>query len=385
MWVQEMTWNWTVKGDSLGTPTESAVKASWPDYNSAYLTKKLANDVSADASAYTGIPRLDEVQRGVYLTEAIKGYEGEAEACLKAEFEQWLQGIHPENLAARNDNEGTGLGQSYYRNGKADEDGGPRRRHVYEGDVATEIKDDKNGTTGWQATRWGTKQLTNLEGVREFLREGKIARDNAERDMNILAERGPQDLNEAWMYFKHWVKRRPVSSCDVKGPPGWQNEERVNRDGKLQEMGRYTDAKALTKWKVDRVNGTGPRLSLMAPPGLGIDGNGEIINPTIPIMPGESINSAEPEASIQLPTPTTKPVDEWPMTTDLMTTTPAIQSSRKDISGITREMNFATGAIDRARTVRFSSDPVRVTRFESPNRRFDVSRMNLDDPPGPAY
>ena len=29
--------------------------------------------------------------------------------------------------------------------------------------------------------------------------------------MNLLAEHGPQNIEEAWMYFKHWVKGRPVS------------------------------------------------------------------------------------------------------------------------------------------------------------------------------
>ena len=32
----------------------------------------------------------------MYLQESIKGYEEEAEACLKQEFEEWLQGTHPE-------------------------------------------------------------------------------------------------------------------------------------------------------------------------------------------------------------------------------------------------------------------------------------------------
>lgn len=236
-----MTWGWTVKGDSLGTPAESAVKASWPDYNAEYLQKKLEKGNRRYDGRYGPGPpaaALDDIQRGVYLTEAIKGYEGEAEACLKAEFEQWLQGIHPENALAEDKDPA-----SYYRNDLADSDGGPRRRHVYDGAVSTEMRDNGQYGTGWQATRWGTKQLTNLEGVRDFLRAGKIAKDNAERDMNILAERGPQDLNEAWMYFKHWVKRRPVSTCDEKGPPGYNSG-------------------ALTALGVERINGTGPTLSL---------------------------------------------------------------------------------------------------------------------------
>ena len=222
-----MTWGWTVKGDNLGTPAESAVKASWPDYNAEYLKKKLT---SRDRRYNPGA--LDDTQRGVYLQETIKGYEGEAEACLKAEFEDWLQGTHAENVAAEN-------GGGYYFNNDADTDGGPRRRHVYEGAVSTEMQDDPNIGTGWRATRWGTKQLTNLDGVRDYLRAGKVAQDNAERDMNLLAERGPQDLNEAWMYFKHWVKRRPVSTCDEKGPPGSNFDK-------------------LTRYGVDRMNGTGP-------------------------------------------------------------------------------------------------------------------------------
>ena len=246
-----MTWGWTVKGDSLGTPAESAVKASWPDYNAEYLQKKLEQGDRRYNGRYGPGPlgsagsALDDTQRGVYLTEAIKGYEGEAEACLKAEFEQWLQGIHPENALAE-DNEPA----SYYRNDLAESDGGPKRRHVYDGAVSTEMRDYGQYGTGWQATRWGTKQLTNLEGVRDFLRAGKIAKDNAERDMNILAERGPQDLNEAWMYFKHWVKRRPVSTCDEKGPPGY-------------------NSKALTALGVERINGTGPTLSLARSTGAG--------------------------------------------------------------------------------------------------------------------
>ena len=199
-----------MKGDNLGTPAESAVKATWPDYNAQYLKKKLAGkERRFDTSSFG--PRGD-VEKQVYLQETLKGYEGEAEACLKAEFDQWLQGYHEENNKAdRGDSESffvnnDGLGE------------GPKRRHVFEGEVSAQMADNKgNGHTGWQATRWGTKPLTHLAGVRDYLREGKIRQDNAERDMNLLAERGPQDLDEAWMYFKHWVKKRPVVTCADKG------------------------------------------------------------------------------------------------------------------------------------------------------------------------
>lgn len=77
-----MTWGWAVKGDNLGTPAESAVKATWPDYNAQYLNNKL---LDAERRFDPG-PLSDgkhDVEKHVYLQETIKGYEGEAEACLK--------------------------------------------------------------------------------------------------------------------------------------------------------------------------------------------------------------------------------------------------------------------------------------------------------------
>ena len=237
-----MTWGWAVKGDNLGTPSESAIKATWPDYNAEYLKGKLQqNERRFNSDSLTSEENgLTDVMKHVYLQEAVKGYEGDAEACLKHEFDQWLQGTHSENYDAEN-----GLPESYYNNTYGDP--GPKRRHVFEGEVSAQMADD----TGWQATRWGTKPLTHLAGVREYLREGKIKQDNAERDMNLLAEYGPQDLNEAWMYFKHWVKKRPVVVCDDKavhnkafdvdnalvsdrmngiGPSNWMSSDDRNRN-----------------------------------------------------------------------------------------------------------------------------------------------------------
>lgn len=202
-----------MKGDNLGTPAESAVKATWPDYNAQYLKEKLVKKQRRfDTTTLVDQQSLDDIEKQVYLQETLKGYEGEAEACLKAEFDQWLQGHHEENNLAEK-------GKGFYVNNDGVGEG-PKRRHVFEGEVSTEMADNKGGGlghTGWQATRWGTKPLTHLAGVRDYLREGKIRQDNAERDMNLLAERGPQDLDEAWMYFKHWVKKRPVVTCADKG------------------------------------------------------------------------------------------------------------------------------------------------------------------------
>ena len=113
-----MTWGWAVKGDNLGTPAESAVKASWPDYNARYLNNKL---LVAERRFDPG--QLGDVEKHVYLQESVKGYEAEAEACLKSEFEEWLQGTHPANIEAER-------GNGHYVNDNGDF--GPKRRHVYD-------------------------------------------------------------------------------------------------------------------------------------------------------------------------------------------------------------------------------------------------------------
>ena len=105
-----MTWGWAVKGDNLGTPAESAVKATWPDYNAQYLKNQLDEKRRRFDTSSFG-PR-DDVEKQVYLQETLKGYEGEAEACLKAEFDQWLQGHHEENNLAEN-------GAGFYVNNEA--------------------------------------------------------------------------------------------------------------------------------------------------------------------------------------------------------------------------------------------------------------------------
>ena len=146
-----MTWGWSVKGDSLGTPAESAVKAAWPDYNADYLRSKLAvKDRRFDPG------NLGDVEKHIFLSEQVEGHKAEAEACLKREFEQWLQGTHEANISAE-----MGLDSSFYVNDDAS--GGPKRRHVYDGAVSYEMQDNQgNGHTGWRATRWGTKQLLSL-------------------------------------------------------------------------------------------------------------------------------------------------------------------------------------------------------------------------------
>ena len=184
-----MPWGWTPRaasvdnGGAIGTPAEARQTTTWPTYEAQYLH----NALKGDRGKYSH--ELPSQRDAIYLDKVTDNYKEEAEDALKAEFDLWLQGRHPQH----ND-----LTNNTYEN----EPHKPTRKHVY-GPEAGTVRDD------WNHTDWGQKQLTHLPGVREYLRGQALRANSADVQMNLLAEHGPQDIEEAWMYFKHWVKGRP--------------------------------------------------------------------------------------------------------------------------------------------------------------------------------
>ena len=174
-------------GGPIGSMHEAKTVASYPNYDAAYLAKRLGarNPSALEHNRYrTGGQFTTAQNELVYLQNATKGYEAEAEECLKKEFKDWLTGVHEDNYDPQT-----------YDNTK----GGAIRRDM-----------SGNQLDGWKPTWWGPHQLTYLPGVREYLREQAILADKNSLDMNKLAHLGPQNVEEAWAYFKHWVKGRPV-------------------------------------------------------------------------------------------------------------------------------------------------------------------------------
>ena len=185
-------------GGPIGSMREAKKVESYPNYDAAYLAKRLGarnptvlerNRYNAPAANFAN--QTDEL---VYLQNATKGYEAEAEECLKKEFKDWLTGRHMDNVFPQ----------------------------AYDNSRGGAIRRDMHGQQldGWKPTWWGPHQLTYLPGVREYLREQAERADKNSLDMNVLAHLGPQNLEEAWAYFKHWVKARPVGpeECLNKSP-----------------------------------------------------------------------------------------------------------------------------------------------------------------------
>ena len=186
---------------------------SWPNYEAAYLAKRLGsrNPTAAYTNRYQGgldinndrtdlFEGMDSAEKAIYLDRVTANYKKEADECLKNEFVDWLQGQHEDNRFQRP-----------YENGA----GKPLRRWVYQNSVGGG-GGFGSGTPGtplndWTPTWWGTGQLTHLDGVRDFLKSDRIRSDEHSFLLNLLAEHGPQNIEQAWAYFKHWVKGRPLT------------------------------------------------------------------------------------------------------------------------------------------------------------------------------
>ena len=149
-------------------------------------------------------------RESVYLSKIADDYKKEADEALHTEFVSWLNGSHEENREPKGYVNGPGKPVRRYTDRHSIPDGSVRT-------IGDEWESKEEGAEPWQATWWGETSLTHLPGVREYLRQMKTKGMEADLQMNLLAEHGPQDLNQAWMYFKHWVKGRPVHENEGKG------------------------------------------------------------------------------------------------------------------------------------------------------------------------
>ena len=222
-----MTWGWdargklpasaastgTTGGGSVGTRAEASKTKAWPRYEAEYLKRALTSERYKYDTA-----GLDNVQKGVYLDAVAERYKEEADECLKAEFEQWLQGQHEANDTTHD---------QLYENA----DGKPVRRWVFRSPEATDSEGGSKvgqARAGWKHTPWGRASLAGLPGVREYLKGQTLDAEKKDMQMQLLAEFGPQNIDDAWAYFKHWVKGRPLSDA-VALPARFPTDEVLHR------------------------------------------------------------------------------------------------------------------------------------------------------------
>jgi hypothetical protein len=199
---------------------EAKETKAWPRYEAEYLKRALMSERNKyDASG------LDAAEKGVYLDRVVDNYKFEADEVLKGEFEEWLQGMHDANL----------IPEEYLN-----EDGKPVRRWVHQ-----EHPDAQGGykvgsaRAGWKHTPWGAAPLTHLPGVRDYLRSQRQSAAKSDLEMQMLAEYGPQNLEQSWAYFKHWVKGRPLSDAVALPQIFTEPPERTNFNMQPDSMEDY--------------------------------------------------------------------------------------------------------------------------------------------------
>lgn len=195
-----MLWNWSARqsvkvGGGAGTVQEAASTTTWPNYEATYLAKRLNLDhKAAERNRYSVQTADDSIKQLAYYNKITDNYKEDADECLKREFIDWLQGAHEDNVkqeASKNTRKAI-----FYKDGKVPGD---------------EIED-------WKPTWWGRHQLTHLPGVRPFLRN--IRQNAAEQEFLLqqMAEFGPQNIEQAWQYFKYWVKGRQLGPEECVTP-----------------------------------------------------------------------------------------------------------------------------------------------------------------------
>ena len=223
-----MPWNWqgrgatsTELGGTRGSYEEAKIAHAWPNYEAEYLAKRL-EEGGGKYEKGPGGKAMHEIANMIYYDKVTEDYKQEADECLKKEFNQWLAGEHPDNDERIPYKNATGkpVRKAIYRE-KGEEPGQPLKNE-------------------WRPTHWGKAQLTHLPGVREYLREQSESATKNEFAMNLLAEHGPQNLEEAWIYFKHWVKGRPVGPeicMTERGTPGYKSiAGRIPPDNEKSEI-----------------------------------------------------------------------------------------------------------------------------------------------------
>ena len=152
---------------------------------------------------------LDEASKTALAIKALQGSDKDADKCLEAEFRMWLEGIHPVHNASESDKTAHNLDENKMR--------GMRKQRITRDKHGAQLLPDNQ----WKDTHWGNASLVTLPGVREYLTGDQTAHTQAMANMNVLAELGPKNINEAWTYFKYWVKGAPVQApCQQESTDG---------------------------------------------------------------------------------------------------------------------------------------------------------------------
>ena len=236
---------------------EASRTQAWGQYEAEYL-----KNILTDPKRKYETSGLDDTSKQIYLDRVTKGYQSEADESLKREFELWLLGKHQANFDP-----------GYYTNPTGEpgdaKEGAPVRRHTFRGQS---VKDGKEMIPGearddWRHTPWGTSTLLHLPGVRDYFRNQYERSQANDIQMQLLADHGPQDIESAWTYFKHWVKQRPLSESQPLAYEGPNAQTPIQANDISPAGGIMPPSMHHSSYNHQRSDGSGGDAAIQTPVG----------------------------------------------------------------------------------------------------------------------
>lgn len=175
-------WGWQGKNK-----IDTYAKASQSGFSDKYLQRYALQQEGLFADTQNPVLRAQQSELGKKMADSL---QGELDAQLELEFKQWLNGVHPINCA----------------------DATERRATVMDvirdesNNFQPAMDPHKNPRT-FVHTWWRTNDLKHLPGVRDYLTTDEQKIREQKLKMAKLAHFGPQNVEEAWKYFKTFVKQ----------------------------------------------------------------------------------------------------------------------------------------------------------------------------------
>lgn len=138
--------------------------------------------------------RIDAADK-FYTNEVLADYKQQADEQMKCDFEQWLIGQSEHNSDSTRSCSIMPL----------------TKEQVNERLMATEENEpsqlcDPHQKIKVRHTPWGNAPLTHLPGVRDYLAKETTKRSEFEKRISELSMFGPQNVEDAWLYYKYLVR-----------------------------------------------------------------------------------------------------------------------------------------------------------------------------------
>ena len=249
-------WGWQGKNKQVASYADATQSGLSDEMLRRYATQQKG----MFAKTHNPVLRAEQAKLGEKLAE---GLEAKLDAQLELEFKQWLNGVHPVNCSDAKDRKA--MVMDVIRD---------------QSNNYNPAMDPHKNLRTFTHTWWRTNDLKHLPGVRDYLTTDEQKVREEKLKLSKLAHFGPQNVQEAWAYFKTFVKDLeedpvafdPTMSNYWRNYPALQGDDTDKTDkGNIDKDGRY---KADADWTGANKDKDGKECTLGNAPPAGADDDG---------------------------------------------------------------------------------------------------------------